>query len=52
MKRVHERYPNKHVWVDKMRYWIKVSDDQYDEKTQDEHIKWSTFHDNQREEVE
>ena len=51
-ERVRERYPNKHVWVDKMRYWTKVSDDQYDEKTQDEHIKLSTFHDNQREEVE
>ena len=50
--RVRERYPNKHVWVDKMRYWIKVSDDQYDEKTQEEHIAWSTFHKNQMEEVE
>ena len=61
-ERVRDRYPNNHVWVDKMRYWIKVSRNHYDEKTQDEHVKWSTFHgqpwtseqeeNNQMEEVE
>ena len=43
-ERVREHYPNKHVWVDKMRHWIKVSKNHCNEKTEDKLISFATMH--------